>query len=259
MDDPAQVVARAWDAGLAAIALTDHDTLAGVPEALGAAALHRIECLTGVEISAVFDRQEVHILGYGVRLDCTALNDALARLSGARRTRAGRIVERLQERGLTIDPESVSRRAGDAAPGRLHIARELREMGVVKKEQEAFDRFIGRGRPAWVPKDLLPAAEAIALVHEAGGLAFIAHPGIGDLHRKKRGLFTLPFDGIEVFHSDHSAGEAETFLEIARERGWLVSGGSDDHGAARGSSADMGKVQVAYAYYERLKARLAGA
>jgi hypothetical protein len=251
------VVERAVDAGLAAIALTDHDTLAGVPEAVGAAALRRLECLTGVEISAVFDRQEVHILGYGVSLTCDALNEALARLQEARHTRADRIIERLQARGLTIEPENVARQAGEAAPGRLHIARELRDMGVVKKEQEAFDRYIGRGRCAYVSKELLPAEEAIRVIHEAGGLAFVAHPGIGDLHRKKRALFTLPFDGIEAFHSDHTAGEAEVFLQMANERGWLVCGGSDDHGAAKGRSGDMGKVHVAYRYYERLKERLA--
>ena len=250
------MAARAAEVGLSAFSLTDHDTLEGVPEALAAAAERGLECLPGVEISATFDRQEVHILGYGIALDCPALNDALARLREARRTRAGRIVERLQEQGLALDPERVARHAGDAAPGRLHIARSLHEMGAVKKVQEAFDRYIGRGRCAYVPKELLPAEGAVALIHEAGGLAFVAHPGIGDLHRKKKALFTLPFDGIEAYHTDHTPGETEVFLELAREREWLVSGGSDDHGAQGGRKSDLGKVRVPYVHFERMRERL---
>jgi hypothetical protein len=256
-DSPARVVERAVAAGLSAIAITDHDTLAGLPEGEAAARDAGLEFLRGVEISASQGAHEVHILGFGVRLDDAELTAALQKLGDGRHERSAKMVDKLNALGIPITFDAVTAQAGPGgAIGRLHIARELHATDHVKTVQDAFNRFIGAGKRAYVPKTRLSCERGIELIHGAGGLAFLAHPGIGTTHTILPKLLTFPFDGIEVYHSKHSPGKSDGYLQLAKERGLLVTGGSDCHGDIKGQE-EMGKTKLAWEWYNRIVQRLA--
>ena len=239
--------------GFAALAITDHDTLGGVEEAAKAARRADMVFLAGTEISAHVSGFEVHVVGLGIQTNDKPLVEALDRLRAGRAARAQLILERLRAVGIMIDPGNVAMRAADEASiGRIHIAQEIRAMGLVKTIQGAFDKYIGEGRPAYEPNPRLPCDEAIQLIQAAGGLAFLAHPGIGAPRRYLARLMELPFDGIEAYHSKHSPGQVDQFLRVAAERELLVSGGSDCHGALK-TKPDMGKVRVPYGHYQRIQ------
>ncbi|MCC6698609.1 MAG: PHP domain-containing protein [Candidatus Hydrogenedentes bacterium] len=255
-DSPSRVVERAVAAGFSAIAITDHDTLDGVSEGEDAARGAGLGFVRAVEISAGYGKNEVHILGYGVRLDNPELSTTLLHLRESRETRARKTLDKLNALGMPLDFGSVAAQAGPgAAIGRMHIARELNAQGHVKSVQDAFNRFIGAGKRAYVPKTRLTCDHAIELVHGAGGLAFLAHPGIGTTHAILNRLLAHPFDGIEAYHSKHTAGQTDAYLQVAAERGLLVTGGSDCHGTAK-TTAEMGKVKLPWARFERLIERL---
>ncbi len=254
-DTPAEVAARAAKLGFAGIAITDHDTVGGIAEGARAAQDLGLAFLNGTEISARFERMEIHVTGLGIDTGCTALLDALARLRDARAERAHAMMELLHEAGIPIDREAVAARAGGGAMGRMHIAIQLRKMGVTRGTQEGFDRFLKPGRPAYVPKSALPVAEAIDCIHAARGLAIVAHPGLSkSLRNRLDALLELPFDGIEAYHVSHSPGQVDDFLGIARGRGLLIAGGSDCHGTVKGAP-EMGKVHVPFAHFEALRAK----
>ena len=197
----------------------------------------------------------MHVLGLGVNIEHPALLESIDGLQRARHTRATEMVARLRDLGIAIDLDAVRARTGEGVIGRMHIANELKELGVVSATQEAFDRYINPGRPAFVRKGMLPAAEAIERIHDAGGLALVAHPGLGKTTRKILGpLLNLPFDGIEAYHISHGDERTKTYLALAAERGLLVSGGSDCHGTIKGRSAEMGKVRTPHEHFERLLA-----
>lgn len=256
VDPPSAVVDRARAAGVSALALTDHDTVAGVGEGRAAAKAVGMAFLSGVEVSASFGRCEVHVTGLGVDETHPALLERLAHLSAQRRERIGAIVERLQATGIELPREQLERFEQEATPGRLHVARALKHMGAVRRTQQGFDQYLNPGRPAFVPKVLLPADEAIALIHQAGGLAFVAHPGLQKSVRKLLPLLlTLPFDGIEAYHVSHSPGRTGEFLALAKERKLLVSGGSDCHGGMKGKAL-IGQVRVPLEHFEAVRAAL---
>ncbi len=262
LDAPGTVVAQAAGLGFAAVAITDHDTVSGLAEAETAARKHGLKFLHGTEISSTFDGREVHVVGLGVRPDDPALLDVLKKLQEDRSVRADEIIRRLNKLGVPIRRSEVQARAGHAAIGRLHIARELRALGITNTVQKAFEKYVGRGRSAFVAKTSLPCGETIGLIHASGGLAFLAHPGIGATTRNRLlRLLELPFDGIEAYHSKHTAGQVAAFAQVAQERGLLISGGSDYHGHAGTSqtelgeithAAELGKVHVPYAHFERI-------
>lgn len=211
-----------------------------------------IEFLAGTELSAALGRIEVHVLGLGVATDSTVLNASIEGLIAGRSDRADAIVDRLNALGVPAQREAIEKSAG-ASIGRMHIAQEIVRLGFATTVQGAFDKYIKAGRPAYVPKKGLDCSEAIRIIHEAGGLAFIAHPGVGKLHKHLAKLLAFPFDGIEVYHSRHSPGHVSQFTEAARENGLLVSGGSDCHGRVKGEDPLMGSVHVPYDVYARIK------
>lgn len=256
-DPPALVAERAAKLHLAAIALTDHDTVSGVEEAAREAAARGIGFLPAVEISAVFDSHELHILGLGVDFTNPALVERLSRMLEARAERADAIIERLNGVGVPVTGEAVRARARNGAVTRIHIAKEVHALGHSKTVQDAFDKYMLKGKPAFVSKVLMPAAEAIDHIHEAGGLAFIAHPGLGSTRKRLPKLLRFPFDGIEVLHTAHTPGQVEEFKELARAHGLLMSGGSDCHGTIKGYGPEMGKVNVPGYYYDRIQEALA--
>ncbi|MDQ1257436.1 MAG: 3,5-nucleoside bisphosphate phosphatase [Candidatus Hydrogenedentes bacterium] len=257
-DTPAELAARAAALGFAAIAVTDHDTVEGLAEARTAAEAHGMAFLDGVEISTRFNGNELHVVGLGIRPDHAGLLDALGRLRERRTERADAILAKLRQEGIPVTREQVLFRSGEGAIGRVHIAQELHAQGYAGSVQKAFEKYIGKGKRAFVAKDCMPCGEAVDLIHAAGGLAFIAHPGVGKtVERQLPRLLSLPFDGIEVYHSKHTPGHVTAFLQVAEEHGLLVSGGSDCHGAAKGLDPELGKVRVPYTRFEAIAERLA--
>ncbi len=246
---PAAVVAAARAAGLSAIALTDHDTLEGVAEARTAGDALGVRVVAGVELSAHEGDRELHVLGLHVtRLG--SLEERLVALRATRRTRAALIVEKLRALGFPIDLEAVWREAGDGAVGRPHVARVLIANGWAKDHRDAFDRLIGSGRPAYVPKQRLPLAEAVQMLHEAGGLAIIAHPGADGSRSRLELLKRIGFDGVEVRHPSHTVEDIARLGTLADYLGLVPSGGSDWHGAAEGPRT-IGNMRVPNAWLER--------
>ena len=253
-DTPEAVVQRAAALGLAAIAITDHDTVGGVLPAAAAAAASELGFLTGVEISTQFQNVEIHITGLGMNITDPHFLAAMDGQTVQRQRRLDRILERLRQRGIHIELEAVLRRVAGGSPGRMHVAAELHERGMTRTVQEGFDRFLNPGRPAYVPREDMDAASAIQVIQEAGGLAFLAHPGLGrQVRRLLTALLALPLDGIEAYHIVHSPGETQEYIALAAERKLLVAGGSDCHGTIKGRRHEMGKVRLPYEHYARIQ------
>jgi predicted metal-dependent phosphoesterase TrpH len=253
---PATMVARAVELGVSAMAITDHDTTSGVAEAREAALQAGLLFFAGVEISAQYHDVEVHVLGYGVGVDHPHLVQTLAGLRDGRRQRIERMVALLADCGVDVREQLAAIEAGPTI-GRMHLAKAIHALGTVATVQEAFDRFLNPGRPAFAPLAAAPAAEAVDVIHAAGGLAFIAHPGLRrHTRRLVPELLTLPFDGLEAYHTSHSPGRTEEYVQLARERGLLVCGGSDCHGGIKGQW-EMGRVQMPLQHAEAIARRLA--
>lgn len=237
---PSELVRAARRAGLTVLAITDHDTTAGVVEAVQAGAEARVRVVPGVELSAEGPPGKCHLLGLGIDPDHAGLCETLARLSDARRTRNERMAERLQSLGipLTLD-EVVAIAPPGANIGRPHFARALIRKGVVSTATEAFDRFLGEGTLAYLPKAVLAPESSIRLIHDAGGRAFLAHPGLlrltsdESLRDRLVALQALGLDGVEVFYPKHTPELVAQLQDLARDLGLLVTGGSDFHGDAK--------------------------
>lgn len=252
---PAVAVRTAHAAGVAAFALTDHDTLAGIPEARQAAAEVGLRLVPGVELSVHQDRHEVHLLGLHIE-DVSGLQARLELYRDRRRARAVAIVGRLAELGIPLGMEAVLAIAGDAALGRPHVAKALIAGGHVKDSREAFDRFLGAGKPAYVEKDRLEVGEGIALIHAAGGIAVVAHAGPEGTRERIEPLVALGLDGLEVRHPSHSAEDSGRLKALADFFGLVPSGGSDWHGAMQGSRV-LGAMRVPQAWLDAQDARVA--
>ncbi|MFP4191566.1 MAG: PHP domain-containing protein [Candidatus Hydrogenedentota bacterium] len=255
-DSPERVVERAAEAGFAAIAITDHDTVSAIAPAMDAAQGLGLELLPGTEISAQYGAHEIHVLGLGVAPANGTLTNALRQLVAGRRERAERIVEKLNGLGIPVTIEAVAARAAGGTLGRIHIAQEIHSMGFSSTVQDAFDKYIGKGKKAFVTKPALTCEEAIDLIHAAGGLAFLAHPCLGQTPKILPRLLQLPFDGIEVYHSRHSPGQIEEYRQHAEAEDLLITGGSDCHGAAKNQPPEMGKIRLPYTHVARIKEAL---
>ncbi|MFI5279977.1 MAG: PHP domain-containing protein [Gemmatimonadales bacterium] len=226
---PEEAVALAQKGGLSAIAVTDHDTTAGCERARTAAEPLGLRVIAGIEISCVQGGAEMHLLGYGVAPDHPALLAVTTRLMTLRRERLGSIVGRLRDLDVKITEDDVRTPADNRAVGRPHVAEALVRLGVVRHPQEAFNRFLGVGQPAYVPSRGPEAESAIAAVHEAGGCAVWAHPALQDARRFAE-LARVGLDGIEVLRPNVSPTASSALEHAARDAGLVVSGGSDWHG-----------------------------
>jgi len=239
---PADVVREAKRIGLAAIALTDHDTVAGIAEATAAAEELGVRVVPGVELSAVEGDVETHILGLHLS-DTRELEAKLIALREMRRTRAERMVLRLNELGVRIDFASVLEQAAGGAIGRPHVARAIIAEGWAVDFRDAFERYLGNGRPAYVTKDRLAVSEATGLIHRAGGLAILAHPSHSGTRERIAALVEQGMDGIEVRHPSHSAEDTARLAALVEHFSLVPSGGSDWHGSADGPRT-LGMMRV---------------
>ena len=262
-DPPAAVVRRAAEHGFTAIALADHDTMDGVPEAAAEAERIGIELIPAVEYSTLDGEREIHLLGYGLDANDPALRAELSRLRAGRFDRARGMVEKLNELGVKIEWSRVQELAGDENVGRPHIARAMQEAGYIREIKDAFtEEYIASNGRAYVERVKISPEEAIAQVRAAGGIAVLAHPG------RFRGDDTVEDDvieryvaaglqGIEVFYSRHSEAMTAHYFGLAGRLGLLVTGGSDDHGA--NGEPLLGKVRLSLEYVERLRGAIADA
>ena len=256
LNTPAELVRMAVEKRLIAISLTDHDCLDGVNPAIEAGRDLGVEVLSGVELSCEFKGRDLHILGYGVDPDHVEFQDMLHKFRETRHSRGLRIIEKLNALGVAINPEDVIRKSGEGALGRPHIAAVLVEKGIVSNPTEAFDKYIAEGGPAYVPKYKMTPPEAIRYIRMAGGIAFIAHPGIFlENIDELDALIAERFDGIEVHHPKHTPAIARRLAGIAEGKGLLVSGGSDFHGFS-GRDMPVGALDIPYEVLAAIKRRL---
>lgn len=240
-DSPEAVVALAAEKGFSIIAITDHDTMHGVPEAVRAGEKYGVRVIGGVEISAG-GKTEVHVLGYGIR-DAGQLEQALGLMRDKRAERMERMVEKLRTLGLDVTLDEVSA-LSDGSVGRSHLARVLVGKGVVHDVREAFAKYLSPGKPAYVEREKLSVQEAIRLIADCGGLPVIAHPGQnhGEAYWGRERFHALKacgLRGIEAYHLAHNAFQAASFERIARAENLLVTGGSDYHGSVK--NVDIGE------------------
>lgn len=235
---PAEVVRLAHEAGVSALAITDHDITTGLPEAIAAGQELGIEIIPGIEISSRHGESELHVLGYFLKWQDAQLNARLMTLRESRHRRNPKIIELLQAAGIDITYDEVRAVAGSDSVGRPHIARVLMDKKVVTTAKEAFDRFLAEGKAAYVPRDLPAPVDAIRWIKDAGGLAVLAHPTWvktteGTLTDLARQLKEQGLDGVEVHYSTHTPRQTRTYLSLAKQLGLLVTGGSDFHGMTK--------------------------
>ncbi len=252
----AEVGARARAAGIGVWALCDHDTVAGLADARAAADAHGIRLVPGIELSTFLDSKEIHVLGHFIDPSHVAMRDFEDFLAGRRRIRMEEIVRKLAGLGIRIRVEDIEKWSGGKTIGRPHVARAMVEAGTVATVKEAFDRFLGEGRPAYVQRYRLEAEDAVRLVRGAGGTATVAHPGVSKLERHDLArLRAIGVEGLEVHHVDHVPSQREKYLRIADELGLVPTAGSDYHGANVAPDRKLGDVTMPAEDLVRLEAR----
>ncbi len=252
---PMQVIELARQVGLRAIALTDHDTVSGVPDAAEAGMRIGIRVISGCELSAYDGDDEVHLLALHIT-DLDAIRPRLARFRIEREDRAREMVRRLNAKHIPVSFEDVLREADGGVVGRPHVARVLLNGGYVSDIRGAFDRYLGTGRIAYVPKPRLSVEEAVAIAHHAGALAIWAHPGRAGTHERVRRLVQSGVDGVEVRHPSHTPEDVQRLTGFIAEFGIVPSGGSDWHGAMDGYRT-LGNMNVPASWLDAQDARLA--
>ena len=244
--DPAELVARARDAGVRTLSITDHDTMSGVPAAAEAASKLGLEFLPGIEITAVLDRRDVHLLGYFLDPSPRTLESFLLTQHDDRITRARAMSEKLEGLGvaIAIDPIVESAVATGRSVARPLLARALVEAGHASSPQEAFDRWIGDSGPAYVPRTGLSPADVVRLVSRAGGVSSIAHPGLLNRDALVPSLAKAGLTAIEVYHPEHDSSAQSHYRQLSAKHELAISGGSDFHGDDHHRAFSLGSVGV---------------
>ncbi len=260
---PTELVKCAREKELEAIAITDHDTIEGVEEALAAGQEFDLEVVPGIEISAEFPEETMHILGYYVDFKDQKFIDNISVLQKARAERNPRIVKNLQKLGINIEYDEIQKEAGSGQVGRPHFAKVLLNKGYVKTNKEAFNKYLKKGAPGYEDKFRFQPQDAISHILNAGGLPVLAHPATlkcktdEALENEINKLVGYGLKGIEAYYSDHSNSQAELYTRLADKYGLFITGGSDFHGhnikgIALGTG--KGKLNIPYNLLEKMKA-----
>ena len=251
---PAEVVREAAGAGLSVVAIADHDTMRGVPEALGAQEEHGVVVVPAVEMSASHPLGEPHILGYWIDHDDPVFQAFLERPRSSRIPRIIEMCKRLRDLGLEVRPEEVFEEAGGAdAVGRPHLARVLIAKGYVRDVEEAFQRYLKQGAPAYAERVRNGTRETLDMIRRCGGVSVIAHPGLIRDPELLDCLIREGAMGIEVLCHEHNGEAVERYSRLADRHGLIKTGGSDYHGDMLGQPFRLGDLQVPYPFYLDLK------
>jgi predicted metal-dependent phosphoesterase TrpH len=248
---PSAIVSLADEVGLDILAVTDHDSVAGIPEALSVAGQTRLRLVPGVELSAVWEGRDVHLLGYFVDHEDASLLEHLKDLRAARLRRAETIVASLSDAGYSIGIDDVLALAAGGSVGRSHVARALVSQGHATTVADAFQRFLGRGCPFYVPKDVRSPFDVLDVVRSAGGVAVLAHPGVTKVDALIAALVGAGLAGIEAYHAEHTPEQRAHYAWLAKSLGLIATGGSDYHGTDA-IGVQLGSVDVPEADVERL-------
>ena len=260
---PAEIVRYAKSKGLQAIAITDHDTIEGCEEALSGEARVGFEVIPGIEISAEYSPGSMHILGFFLDIHHPLLNERLEYLQKARAERNPKMVAKLNQLGIKVTYEEVLKASGGGQVGRPHFANVLLEKRVVKSFQEAFDRFLKKGAPAYVDKFRFTSKEALHFIHESRGVAVLAHPntlGVGRYSELEKVIVQLVdegLQGIEVYYPEHSSAEVAQYKILADRYNLLSTGGTDYHGIEKNEldiGVGRGEMKLPYSIVENIKA-----
>jgi predicted metal-dependent phosphoesterase TrpH len=253
---PAAQVALAAKAGVTVLAVTDHDTVMGLEEAFQQAASLNVRLVPGIELSCELHRREVHILGHFVDPHAKSIARVVTRLRDERCRRMQLMIDKLRQAGVPITLDDVEARAGNAPLTRPHLATLLVDMGMCTSVKEAFSRFLGDKKLAWVPKANLAVSEAIDIIRHAGGTATVAHPGSSKINHLELSLLAgHGVSGIEVFHTDHPPSQRDLFEKWAREFDLCSTAGSDFHGARVAPDRPFGTVQMTAVMLQQLESR----
>jgi hypothetical protein len=257
--EPSELVRRVWLAGIRTFSVTDHDTVAGIAEARDAARRYGLTCIPGIEITSLEDGCEVHVLGHFIDPESTVLAGGLTAQREDRVRRFRELARRLGDAGLPIDVESIIAATPEGRSiGRPQIAEAMVRAGHVTSIREAFDAWIGEGRPAFVPRAAPSVARVCALIHDADGLAAVAHPGCIKRTELVERLAVSGLDALEVYHPDHDRQTTRHYRDMAARLGLLVTGGSDYHRDNGHHEGALGSVTLPQTEFDRLLARREG-
>ncbi len=249
---PKEILELTVNTDIHAIAITDHDTMNGYFDVLDIAEQYDVELICGVELSCEQDEKDIHILAYFPNKVGKEFTDYLQELSDYREVRVRKIVEKLNDLGIDISLDYILSDLTTDSPGRLHVARALLKKGIIYSIRDAFKKYIGEDCPAYVKKKKLSVDECIELIHNFGGIAVLAHPGIYNQDYLKEHLLDKNIDGIEVFHSDHGVGDINRFIDLARRNKMIMTGGSDFHGIMH-KTRPFGRAEIPYSLLEILR------
>lgn len=241
---------------LKAIALTDHDSVKGIEQAIEAAQVFGIEIIPAVELSSDLNGRDIHFLGYYIDYTASWFLKHLKKLQQHRFDRAAEMVRLLKARGIDIPFQAVLEKAGKGAVGRAHLARVMVDQGYIDSIEEAFEKYIGREAPCYVEKYAYTPAEVIRIIRQAGGIAVLAHPGLSHVDEQIPDFFEAGLRGLEVYHCDHSDLDTRFYREWASREGLLMTGGSDCHGLDSTRGLVIGTVNVPDSLLDGLKSAL---
>jgi len=253
---PAEVVAEAVKAGLKAVAITDHDCVDGIGAAMDAAEGTGVEVIPGIEMSAVIEETEIHILGYFIDWRNPELLGRLRTIQERRQKRMKKMVSLLRDTGVMVDPERVSRTVTGTTAGRMHLARAIVEEELASDTKEAFDRYIGDGKPCHVRHERTDYRDAIEMIVSSAGVPVIAHPGTVGRDEHFDDYVSAGIRGVEAVYLKHRPAVSRRYAAMAEKHGLIVTGGSDCHGLPKKKSI-IGSVTVPYSTVELLRAEAA--
>jgi len=252
---PRELVRLAARNRVRVLAVTDHDSTDGLPEAIDEAARHGIEIVPGLEINTDVPGAEVHVLGYYVDWGADWFQDFLREQRAERTARVHRIVERLTELGMPLTADEVFAICQEGSPGRPHVAQAMVNRGYVKSVREAFDRWLRTGGPANVPRRRLTPVDAVAVIRRAEGVPVLAHPGLADRDAMIPELVAAGLAGVETYYPEHSVAQVNAYRELCDRLHLVATGGSDYHGSHTGRTTTLGTPHIPLVVWENLKSK----
>jgi predicted metal-dependent phosphoesterase TrpH len=250
---PKELIQFALQNGIRILSITDHDSIAGIVEASALPESRNIELVPGIELNTEQDAHEIHILGYYINLQSSGLLEKLDRLQQARIQRIRDIVEKLQKLGIRLEFEEIMEYARGESAGRLHIARALKDKKYISDVQEAFEKYLRVGCPAYVPRPRFLAVEAVDLVKKSGGIPVYAHPLYTPVEKYLDTLIEAGLRGMEVYYPDHKPAHIHYFTGLAEGKKLLITGGSDFHGFDSAKYSRLGNSEYPEKHFRELK------